>query len=49
MESLIIQHEVQPIYAEAGTYNVTLTVTDNNAIDPKTDTVTKEVTVATEE
>ena len=36
-------------YAEAGTYNVTLTVTDDDATDPKTDTVTKEVTVTTEE
>ena len=44
----IIDNETQNptyTYAVAGTYNVTLTVTDNDATTPLTGTVTKEITV----
>lgn len=37
------------VYSAAGTYNVTLTVTDDHPTDPKTSTITKPVTVATDE
>jgi len=39
--------EQNPIhtYSAPGTYNVTLTVTDDNADEPKTDTVKKQITI----
>jgi len=36
-------------YAKAGTYNVTLTVTDDDTNDPKTNEITKQVTVTASE